>query len=471
VVAAGFVMAVVVAFGLLPNLSAADTARAPTAPSHARTSAARHGRSRSGDHSATGHSRSRKSKSSHAKRKSTARPKTTSKGDASKSHATAAAAQSAVLGTFDISSPAQMSQWKSAGGTAVVIPVIWQAAQPDASGPVSLATAGDDGQDVISEVEAAHADGLAVYLELDLQYPPDWVLSSLPEFVDQDGATWSSTTPGADVRDWVWSEQGREDVSSFVSGALADLAPVAGDVAGIRAGGGVDGELDFPPNDSTGLFNLLPAIGSESYWGYDLSAQLGIGLASGESSTPLPGYVYGTGTAAEDTEWANWYLGSLAAWIKWYVQLLRSDGWSGPIYVLHPSYGMRSDYAPESAAYEQQLAFGTDPATMMDAYDTVSNVWPWCTWADDTGPYYYPGDTTVSDMAPWRYLLLLAQQRGLASHIMGENTGGGGAPAIHQLMSGALASGYTGTFYLDYPYLTTNGLTSYLVSQFDTYAP
>jgi hypothetical protein len=47
---------------------------------------------------------------------------------------------------------------------------------------------------------------------------------------------------------------------------------------------------------------------------------------------------------------------------------------------------------------------------------------------------------------------MLARQRGLAGHIMGENTGGGGAGAIGRL-TGALRAGYHGIFYLDYPAL------------------
>jgi hypothetical protein len=380
------------------------------------------------------------------------------------SKATTNAASAPVLGTFDISTAAQASQWKADGGNAMIIPVYWQAAQPAQGGGVSLADAGNSGDNVLTEIQVAHADGLQVYLEFDLQYPPQWVLDGIPKFVDQGGSSWAQpTAPGADVRDWIWTAVGRQAVSSFIGGAMADLQPYLGDVAGIRAGGGVYGELDFPNDGST-------VNGEPSFWGYDAAAQHGVGLASGEAPTPLPGYVYGSGTAAQDTQWANWYLGSLANWSKWYAQLLRTDGWTGPTYFLNPSSGMRSNFTPRSVQYEQQLAYGTDWGVMMDSYDQVPNVWPWSTWADDTEPYWHTGDTVDSDAAAWRKLLELAQARGLATHIMGENTGGGGTAAIHQLMSGALASGYTGIFYLDYSYLSSNGLSPYLVSQFNTYA-
>ncbi|HTY96864.1 MAG TPA: hypothetical protein VMB91_07465 [Solirubrobacteraceae bacterium] len=154
--------------------------------------------------------------------------------------------------------------------------------------------------------------------------------------------------------------------------------------------------------------------------------------------------------------------------MHWYILQLRQDGWEGAVYVLHPSYGMREDFAPRSPEYEQQLALGTDYAVQMDAYDTLPDAWPWSTWADDPEPYWYPGDPVDSDKAAWRKLLVLAQERGLASHIMGENTGGGGVAAVDRLTSGALRAGYQGIFYLDYPTLLAGGgLLQALVSGFD----
>jgi hypothetical protein len=302
---------------------------------------------------------------------------------------------------------------------------------------------------VTSEIEEAHAAHLQVYLELDLQYPPEWVKRSVPHYVDQAGTAFSSATPGEDVRDWVWSQTGRTAVADFAAGALDRLQPVLGDISGVRVGGGTNGEMQYPYDGST-------VAGQPSFWGYDDAAQDGIDLAAGEQSTPLPGYVYGRGSSSQDAEWASWYLHSLGDFVHWYILELRKDGWSGSVYVLHPSYGMRENWSPRSAAYEEQLAIGTDYAVQMDSYDTIPDVWPWSTWADDPEPYYHSGDTVDSDMAAWRKLLVLAQQRGLASHIMGENTGGGGVAAVDRLANGAVAAGYRGIFYLDYPALTAN---------------
>lgn len=355
-----------------------------------------------------------------------------------------------VLGTFDVVGEAEMRAWAAAGGTAVVVPIIWAAAQPTPDGPVSLLDAGNSGQDVLSEIDEAHTNGLQVYLELDLQYPPEWVMGSVPRYVNQAGRAFSSEVPGQDVRDWVWSQSGREAVASFVSGAMSALGPTLSDVAGIRAGGGMDGEMQYPDDGST-------VAGQPSFWGYDLPAQTGAGLAEGEQSTPLPGYVYGQGSPAQDATWASWYEGSLGEFVHWYITQLRDDGWQGPVYVLEPSYGLRENWAPRSFEYEQQVALGTDYAVQMDSYDTLANVWPWSTWADDAEPYYRPGDSVESDMAAWRELLVLARQRGIAARIMGENTGGGGSAAIERLTGGALAAGYRGIFYLDYPTLTADG--------------
>ena len=367
-----------------------------------------------------------------------------------------------VLGTFDVVGAAQMEAWAAAGGTAVVVPVIWAEAQPNRGEAVTLQDAGNAGQDVLAEISEAHAAHLQVYLELDLQYPPEWVKQSVPQYVNQAGTAYSSTTPGKDIRDWVWSKVGREAVAGFVAGALGALSPALGDIAGVRVGGGMYGEMQYPYDGSM-------VAGQPSYWGYDAPAQTGVGLASGQRSSPLPGYVYGQGAPAEDAEWASWYLQSLGNFVHWYILQLRQDGWDGAVYVLHPSFGMREDFAPHSPAYEQQLALGTEYAAQMDAYDTLPDAWPWSTWADDPEPFYYPGDPVDSDKAAWRKLLVLAQERGLASHIMGENTGGGGVAAIDQMATGALRAGYRGVFYLAYPNLIANGglLTDALVSAFD----
>ena len=367
-----------------------------------------------------------------------------------------------VLGTFDVVGAAQMEAWAAAGGTAVVVPVIWAEAQPHPGEAVTLQDAGNAGQDVLTEIAEAHAAHLQVYLELDLQYPPEWVKQSVPQYANQAGTAYSSTTPGKDIRDWVWSQVGREAVAGFVAGALGALSPTLGDIAGIRVGGGMYGEMQYPYDGSM-------VDGQPSYWGYDAPAQTGVGLASGQQSSPLPGYVYAQGSPSQDAEWASWYLQSLGNFVHWYILQLRQDGWEGAVYVLHPSYGMREDFAPRSPAYEQQLALGTDYAVQMDAYDTLPDAWPWSTWADDPEPFYFPGDPADSDKAAWRKLLVLAQERGLASHIMGENTGGGGVTAIDHLATGALRAGYRGIFYLDYPTLSANGglLLDALVSTFD----
>ncbi len=372
-----------------------------------------------------------------------------------------AARQGVELGTFDVVGQSQMRAWAASGGTAVVVPVVWALAQPLRGGEVSLTTAGNSGQDVLEEIEEAHQAGLHVYLELDLQYPPEWVKQSVPSYVDQSGTAFSSEVPGQDVRDWVWSQAGRQAVAGFVSGAMHALAPAISEVTGVRAGGGMFGEMQYPIDGSM-------VSGEPSFWGYDLPAQSGVGLAEGEQRTPLPGYVYGHGSAAEDATWASWYERSLGEFVHWYITLLRADGWSGPVYVLEPSYGQRANWSPRSFAYEQQVAIGTDYAVQMDSYDTLADVWPWSTWADDAEPYYHPGDGVESDLSAWRELLVLAQQRGLAGHIMGENTGGGGSAAIERLTSGAMRAGYRGIFYLDYPALTAEGdsLLGSLVANF-----
>ena len=120
---------------------------------------------------------------------------------------------------------------------------------------------------------------------------------------------YSSSVPGADIRDWIWSQTGRNAVASFVSGAISALQPVMSDITGIRAGGGMFGELQYPYDGST-------VQGLPSYWGYGAAPQHGIDLAPNESPCPLPGYVYGEGDAAQNAKWANWFFRSLASFVQ-----------------------------------------------------------------------------------------------------------------------------------------------------------
>jgi hypothetical protein len=356
-----------------------------------------------------------------------------------------------------------MNAWAAAGGTAVVIPIVWAAAQVTPYGPVSLAAAGNSRQNVLTEINAAAAANLQVYVELSIQYPPAWATSSVPPFVNQAGSPYSSSKPGADIRDWIWSQTGREAVASFVAGAMSALRPSVAHIAGIRAGGGMFGELQYPYDGST-------ENGQSSFWGYGAAPQLGVNLAPNESRCPLPGYVYGHGNSASDARWAAWFFHSLASFATWYILQLRDNGWSGPVYVLHPSFGVRANWSADSAAYELELAHGTDFTIQMDAYSRLPNVWPWATWADDAEPYWGTPGATDSDEAAWRKLYELAAARGLARHMLGENTGGGGAGAIARMTRGPLAEGYNGLFYMNYRSLVANNLVTDLTSSFRTFA-
>lgn len=344
------------------------------------------------------------------------------------------------LGTFDVRGPGELRTWAQAGGTAVVIPVLWANAQPAAGGPVDLTRAGLRGEDALAAIDAARAAGLRVFLELALQYPPAWAKAAIPPFRDQAGSDFTSAQPGADVRDWIWTQTGRDAVDDFTRKALTGLRGRFGSVAGIRMGGGTFGEAQYPLSSSS-------VDGRPSFWGYGAAAQTGSGLAAGQQSTPLPGYVHGTGTSAQDTVWAQWYLASLARFLRHFALELRAGGWQGPVHVLHPSFGVRDNWAPRSAAYQLELAHGTDFGVQMDGYRTLPGVWPWSTWADGPEPFYDPARPVDSDKAAWRKLLEEARSRGLDSRIIGENTGGGGSAAIDRLMA-SVRAGYTGAFYL-----------------------
>jgi hypothetical protein len=355
----------------------------------------------------------------------------------------------AALGTFNAGSAGDLRAWGAAGGTTVVVGVVWERAQPSRGGPIDLSHAGMQGQDVREQIDEARRLGLGVILEPAIQYPPQWAKDAIPAFRDQAGTPFTSAIPGADVRDWVWTQAGRRLVSGFVRGSLEALRSRFNAIDGVRMGGGTFGEAQYPRDDRS-------IDGSPAFWAYGSAAQSGVGLADGERATPLPGYVYGDGTPRQDRVWAQWYLGSLASWIHWYALELRNGGWSGPVYVEHPSFGVRDGWQPRSRPYEVELAHGTDFGVQMDAYASLPNVWPWSTWADDTDRSNASPSLPDADKAAWRKLLEEARARGLDAHIMGENTGGGGRDAVRRLAN-ALHAGYAGVFVLDFPALVAGG--------------
>lgn len=336
--------------------------------------------------------------------------------------------------------PAQLQAWRAAGGTHVEVLAAWDQLQPTAGAPLSTSALAE----VQGRLDDAKRAGLQVALTLALHYPPAFVQNDVPRFRDQNGAEWSADQASGDnVRDWVWSATGRAYAADFIGKAMRGLNLSA--VESIRIGGGNRGELQFPP------------VGGPPYrfWGYSAPAQTGAGLASGMSRTPLPGYVpFGQGSTVElDTAWSSWYLDSLKNFMTWQIQQFRAAGWQGNLYVLHASWGMRSNWNRTNSGYQEAVAQGQDWERMIAAYANEPNVWPWSTWVDAADTQWYPGQD--SDKAPWRKLYEVAAAYGKTAKIRGENTGDQSNTNMDQVFQGPMARGYTGLFWLSWSSLAT----------------
>ena len=130
------------------------------------------------------------------------------------------------------------------GFRSVVIQAHWSRLQPDGPGEVDRRAVAAL-RNRISEAERA---GLGVVLELAVQYPPPWALTTIPPYVDQAGRAWTSPTPGMDVRDWVWTSAGRAAVHSFVSETLRALGAVTlARYSECDSAVGYFNELHYPP--------------------------------------------------------------------------------------------------------------------------------------------------------------------------------------------------------------------------------
>lgn len=336
---------------------------------------------------------------------------------------------------------AQMRDWKAQGGTAVHVEAFWDRLQSSPGGALH----GTDLAALNAAIDNAHGIGLEIYLSCAIQYPPQFVKDTVPPFRSQPrfDRDFVAGGPGEDIRDWVWSQAGRDHIADFIAKVLAgvDLTKIAA----MRLGGGPYNEVRFP--SPAGSSNDIATL---KYWGYS-SAARGIGLAAGMGANPDPAYDPYMGDAAKDAAFERWYLGSMARFVAWLVDRHRAGGWGGDIYVLHTSYLLRTGFAPTDWARLLEVAGGCDCASVMDAYKAKANVWPGCTWLD-LGDQGNPSNDRTK--APWRKVRDEAVARGIGAKLYGENTGGGDNANMDAIFHGPMANGYTTLFWLSYAGLT-----------------
>lgn len=307
-------------------------------------------------------------------------------------------------------SDADTSQWRSkmgtarqAGATYCSAGMNWSMMQPSAGGTVTTGAA-----KVLSYLDTALAAGLKVVLDLSLHFAPAFVTSGVEQFKDQAGTLWSDTgASGNNVRNWQWTQRGRDYVADLVAKIGATTIPSHAALAGVRIGGGYAGESHYAPITTNPM----------QWWIYGTSLQTGAGLASDQVACPHPGRtpLWNGSNDAYDEDIANWWLNGMTVWITWLVGQLKAAGF-GRAWVLHPSTGVR-DRPHTDKAWVQEVARGVDPARLIAGYANDPVVWPWSTWDDDTGTA-----PTETGMGSGSYVLEQARKHGKLTWAVGENT-------------------------------------------------
>jgi hypothetical protein len=206
--------------------------------------------------------------------------------------------------------------------------------------------------------------GLRVVLGSGLQYPPAWV-RALPGAALRDQAGRSPTTGAVDAV-----------FSGAVSGAadaylrrLVTIVP-ATRLAGVRVGTSTAGELGYPGPEASGA-------AFDSWWAFGDAPQRGVGLAPGQSASPLPGWVPGARTwsggevsAAQARGWFSWYSGAVVRAVADRARALRSAGYPGPVHV--PAAGRGVLPADLDAAVAARLAAAVRDGALRRGLDYVT---------------------------------------------------------------------------------------------------
>lgn len=345
----------------------------------------------------------------------------------------------------DRDTPGLLAALQANGFTHRTVHAQWSRLQASARGPLDAAQLSD----LTSRIQAVRDAGLRVDLRINLHHPPGFVKGGpapAPSFRAQDGTLWSLPNTGSDVRDWIWSRRGRDYAADFVRKVLTAL-----DLAWIdrvQLGGGIRGELQFPLVGRRPPYKFWCYAGHAQFGGPDLAA----GVQSATQAGLPPNYVpFGPGSTAEnDEKFRSWYVGSLTTMMIWLIGEHRKAGWDGPIFVLHPSVGLRSNTTPDDWSYQEAIAQGQDWDRHIRWYAANDpGVWPWSTWIDRD--QLVSPVVVDSDLSPARKLYNVAKAHGRADRISGETAGVTTGDELDRVLgpSGPVATGYTSYSQLD----------------------
>jgi hypothetical protein len=114
-------------------------------------------------------------------------------------------------------------------------------------------------------LQALKAQGWVVQLVPGYQYVPSWVFENYPDmrYVNQYGEAYTPAAGSFNVINAPFNPQARTLIARYLQRIFEDFD--AADFDSVRVGGGVQGELRYPPPDWNGRHN--------AYWAFDVYAQ------------------------------------------------------------------------------------------------------------------------------------------------------------------------------------------------------
>jgi hypothetical protein len=331
------------------------------------------------------------------------------------------------FGVLQATAP-RAAQERAAGVTVGELELNWSAYEP-APGQFDAGYAAQQK----ARFAALRAAGLAVVLDVGMQYPPAWAfgVDGNTRFVNQYGDVWHGGL-SEDVPNAVFDQAVRNAEAAYIQRVAADF----GDgFWAIRAGGLLQDELRYPPATYNGHGN--------SYWAFDANAQ---------AHSPVPGWRPGQPSPAQASAFLTYYLDSLTGFQQWLTATYRAAFPSAWLQLLKPSWGLRP--GDVQAAVSRDLDGSTNPAgwgTLAMGLDwqgqvaaiTDPHVMLYSSWMErgDDG-------ATPTTMAPAHYLATLGAARGLRT--AGENADASdGASMMATIVQRAHAWGLAGLMWLD----------------------
>jgi hypothetical protein len=271
-----------------------------------------------------------------------------------------------------------------------------------------------------AQITAAIAAGMTVSLDIGTQYAPAWALSLSGGalFKDQFGNTFGPASEDGSGNYCV-NPFLNTNVQSAYSAYVAYLGANLTGVSYVRVGGGPTAELRYPSGAADSGSN------PNAWWAYDATMQ---------AACPVPGWTPGTGNTTQATEFLNWYNQTLVNFGVWWSEQIYAAFPGVTQLIMLPSWGERPNqiYSGPTTIYQEQVASlltlgadewnqGLDWTDLLPAlpYPTISVAY--CTWLDATSG-------GVGNPNPIQFIAGLSGPLGIPTG--GENTGGGGVPAL-----------------------------------------